>query len=68
VFRVPIKEVIFDGVDNVKTQREKVIYLISYSLLLNGCYFQQPFSSNNPILCVRDDYRAKVDHCILITE
>ncbi|MDD3414791.1 MAG: hypothetical protein PHY47_12425 [Lachnospiraceae bacterium] len=69
VFRVPIKDVIFDGVDNVKTQREKVIYLISYSLrTLHGCYFQQPFSSNNPILRVRDDYRAKVDHCILITE
>lgn len=69
VFRVPINEVIFDGVDNVKTQQEKVSYLIRHSLqTLHGYYFHQPSSSNNPILRIRDDCKVKVDHCILITE
>lgn len=69
VFKVPIDEVIFDGVDDVETQEEKVRYLIKYSLLtLQGCYFHQPSSSNNPMLRIRDDSKVKVDHCILIKE
>lgn len=69
VFRVPINEVIFDGVDDIETQEEKVRYLIKHSLqTLHGCYFHQPSSNNNPMLRIRDDSKAKVDHCILIKE
>lgn len=69
VFKVPIDEVIFDGVDDVETREEKVGYIIKHSLqTLHGCYFQQPSSSNNPMVRIRDDSKVKVDHCILIKE
>jgi hypothetical protein len=69
VFKVPIDEVIFNGVNDVETQEEKVRYLIKYSLqTLQSCYFHQLSSSNNPMLRIRDDFKVKVDHCILIKD
>lgn len=69
VFKVPIDEVVFDNMNDVETQEEKVQYLIKCSLLtLLGLYFHQPLSSNNPMLRIRDDSKVKVEHCILIKE
>lgn len=69
VFRVPIGEVIFDDVDGAETKEEKVKYLIKHSLqTLQGCYFNQPSSGNNPILRISDDSKVRVEHCILIKE
>lgn len=43
--------------------------LVKYSLLtLHGCYFHCPSSTNNPMIRLKDDSKAKVDHCILIKE
>ncbi len=68
VFKVPINEIIFDGVDNITTKEDKVKYLLKNSLLtLHGCYFRCPSSTNNPIIRISDDSKAKVDHCILIS-
>jgi hypothetical protein len=67
VFKVPVNEIIFDGVGSIETQEDKARYLVKYSLLtLHGCYFHCPFSTNNPIIRLQDDSNAKVDHCILL--
>ena len=67
VFRVPIDEIIFDGKDSVVIREDKVRYLLKHSLLtLYGCYFHCPSNSNNPMIRIRDDAKAKIDHCILI--
>ena len=68
-FKVPVNEIIFDGVDDIETQEDKERYLVKYSLLtLHGRYFNCPSSTNNPMIRLKDDSKAKVDHCILIKE
>lgn len=69
VLKVPINEIIFDGEDDITTQEDKARYLVKCSLLtLHGCYFHCPSSTNNPMIRLRDDAEAKVDHCIFIKE
>lgn len=69
VLKVLVNEIIFDGVDDIETQEDKVRYLIKHSLrTLHGCYFHCPSTTNNPIIRLKDDSKAKVDHCIFIKE
>lgn len=69
VFKVPINEIIFDGMNGIETKEDKARYLVKKSLFtLHGCYFNYPSSTNNPIIRIKDDAKAKVDHCILINE
>lgn len=69
VFKMPVNEIIFDGVDGIETQEDKARYQVKYSLLtLHGCYFHCLSSTNNPMIRLKDDSKAKVDHCILIKE
>lgn len=69
VFKAPLDEIIFDGMDSIETREDKARYLLKSALLtLYGGYFDCPSSSNNPMLRIADDSRAIVDHCILIEE
>lgn len=63
VFKVPVNEIIFDGVDIIEMQQDKVRYLVKYSMLtLHGCYFQCLSSTNNPMIRLKDDSKEKLNH------
>lgn len=68
VFKVPMLEIIYDGIDGLFTKEERAGFFIKKALFyLNDCYRNCP-GGNNLMLRVSDTKKVVVDHCILIKE
>lgn len=68
VFKVPVKEVIFDGRDDTDTKEEKARCLIKYALYYLNDYYNVSIGGNNLMLRIADNKKVEVDHCIVIDE
>ncbi len=68
VFKVPMLEIIFDGIDGLFTKAERTRFFIKNALFYLNDYYRNCIGGSNIMLRVSDTKKVVVDHCILIEE